>query len=507
MDAQIAESIRSSFLDLKERDREVKPPTADIEWATLSAYYWDQSREETKRGLRELGVGLKDQRFPIDLSKMLKQAINRQATVYKRAPARWLKDAQLARLPEAGAEHKLLLEILASSLADVSWRLVDRLRTLLEQVAIRFYPSDARQSVVFRLFEPQNMLRDPDPACGDLMDEDRKFALELAGGVFEFWWQTDRRWSMAWVSKEGVPLADDQQPFMATGLASPYDRLPVQMIYADHPAGKPWLPPSQSRQAWVRAFNALSNDTQALVTFQAWRQRVYKRRDPNNKLPQDIGPGATITIEEGEELIDLPASDAMLGCIETLKAFAAFFAIGENLPSSEFEPGGSIVTGAALRVLLAPLLDRREDQVPLVVPDERRAWAKLISVHNTHAAKWDRPTLDPTLVLDLEVPDLEAPTTETEMGNLTSRQLAVGTASTIDLIQREYGCTRDQAIARYERIQKDFALYPPRVAPTVEQTGPRMSEVREAPTPADRAPDAILDGRASVLDALKRASA
>jgi hypothetical protein len=131
-------------------------------------------------------------------------------------------------------------------------------------------------------------------------------------------------------------------------------------------------------------------------------------------------------------------------------------------------------------------------------------YARLRAVHNVHAVAWGADILDDDVELELEVPDLEAPTTETEAGNLAARQLAIGTASVIDLIQRESGCTRAEAIRRYERILGDLERYPARVAAAApDVSGPRPTE---APRPPDLAPDAVLDGQDSVMDAVRAGS-
>jgi hypothetical protein len=154
---------------------------------------------------------------------------------------------------------------------------------------------------------------------------------------------------------------------------------------------------------------------------------------------------------------------------------------------------------------LQPLQDRREDQLPLVLPDERGMFKRLRAVHNLHAVAWQRDLIADDLELELEVADLEAPTTETEAGNLAARQLAIGTASIIDLIQRECACTRAEAIRRYERVREDFAKYPTRVAGAApEVVGPRLAD---GPRPADESPDLVLEGRESVMEAIAEGEA
>jgi len=180
------------------------------------------------------------------------------------------------------------------------------------------------------------------------------------------------------------------------------------------------------------------------------------------------------------------------------------FATSEYLPANEFDPAKQLVTGAAYRVQLQPLQDRREDQLPLVLPDERGMFERMRAVHNLHAIAWGRDLIADAVSLEREVADMEAPTTETESGNLAARQLAIGTASIIDLIQREAACTRAEAIRRYERVRSDFIKYPTRVAEPPDVAGPRPAE---GPRPPDLAPDVVLEGRESVMEAVAEGEA
>lgn len=485
---------------LRAADVSTKPSGADREWSELAAYYDDQSRSHTRRALQDLGMGLADNQLPIDVGPLLRQVVDRAATVYRRAPSRFLaRDGE--RLAEDSPEHQVMLRTLDRAQYDVSWRRIDRRRTLLGQDVVRLYPSDQRQSVVLRSFGPHQVLRMVDPANGDLMDDDEAFALALAGNSYEVWYRhpDDRAWCAVWLDADGGLLA--RQPYgQYPDFRSPYSVLPVQQIYADYPGGQPWIAPSQSRQAYVRAISATVNDIMALVAFQAHSTRVYMRRDPNNRLPEATGPGVVLAIDGDEDVRDLTPNPAITQAVGVAELLLRLLATSEYLPSNEFDPSKQLVTGAAYRVQLQPLQDRREDQLPLVVPDERALYARLRSVHNTHAIGWGVDLLDDDVELELELPDLEAPTTETEAGNLAARQLAIGTASVIDLIQRETGSTRADAIRRYERVMADLEKYPARVAQGAAAiSGPRPAE---GPRPPDLAPDAVLDGRDSVVDAI-----
>jgi hypothetical protein len=487
---------------LRDADVAVKPGGADREWAELAAYYDDQSRRQTAKALEDLGMGLANNQLPIDIGPLLRQVVDRSATVYRRPPSRFLL-REGERLPEDSWEHQSYLGILEDAQYDVAWRRIDRRRTLLGQDIVRFYPSDQRRAVVLRSFAPHQVLRQPDMANGDLMDEDEAFALQLAGDNLELWYRhpEDRAWCAVWVDHDGNLLA--RQPFgQYEDFRSPYAQLPVQQVYADFPGGQAWLPPSQSRQAYVRAISATVNDVMALVAFQAHSTRVYQRMDPNNRLPESTGPGMVINIDKDEDVRDIVPAPAITQAVGVAEMLLRLFATSEYLPANEFDPSKQLVTGAAYRVQLQPLQDRREDQLPLVLPDERMAFRRLRAVHNLHAAAWQRDLIADDLDLELEVPDLEAPTTETEAGNLAARQLAIGTASVIDLIQRETGSTRADAIRRYERVMADLERYPSRLATAKPPVvGPQLAA---GPRPPDEAPDAVLDSSDSVMDAIAR---
>jgi len=485
---------------VRDADRASKPSGADREWSELAAYYDDQSRGHTRRALQDLGMGLADNQLPIDVGPLLRQVVDRAATVYRRAPSRFLaRDGE--RLAEDSPEHLAMLGVLERAQYDVAWRRIDRRRTLLGQDIVRLYPSDARGSVVLRSFGPHQVMRMTDPANGDLMDDDQAFVLQLSGGSSELWYRhpDDGAWCAVWLSADGALLP--RQPFLELDeYRSPYTRLPVQQVYSDYPGGQPWLPPSQSRQAYVRGISAVVNDILALVAFQAHSTRVYLRRDPNNRLPDATGPGVVIAVDADEDVRDLTPAPAITQAVGVAEMLLRLFSTSEYLPANEFDPSKQLVTGAAYRVQLQPLQDRREDQIPLVLPDERGMYDRLRAVHNVHAVAWGADILDTDVQLELEVPDLEAPTTETEAGNLAARQLAIGTASVIDLLQRESGCTRAEAIRRYERILGDLERYPSRLAGAApDVTGPRPAA---SARPPDNAPDAVLDGRDSVVDAI-----
>ena len=529
-----APKLANRLGNVLEASAATKPRDADQLWTELSAYFHDKAQDLTRRTLRSLGVGLRDNRRPVEPGVMLGRIVRRTAVMYDRPPSRWLTNAQGKRLSESSPDHRAMLDALRRAQYDLAWKTVDRLRALHRQVAIRFYPSDHRRGVVVRVFEPQHVHRWVDPACADLMDHDQAFALELAADTFEVWWRDDLgQWRMQWTDKNGAALPSPMQPFgpeqlgrlavlerrgdgereqrplgdatsipagFEPAFVSPYEELPAQMIYESYPAGRPWLDPPQSRSGWIAMLSAIANDLWAMVTHQAHDKKVYKRRNPNNQLPEADGPSTTWNIDTEDEVELLHSDPKISESKEVLDRIAELWTLTEDLPVHELNAKpGEIVTGAALRVQMEPLQSRREDQVPLAQDDEREAWRRFRAVHNVHSAAWRVNELRPGLEMEVEIPDLAIPTTETERGNLVTRQLTIGTTSVIDVIMQERQCTREQAIKHFERVQADFEAYPPRVVP--KESGPQNTQP-PTNTP-NNSPDFVRDGRASRMDAIR----
>lgn len=489
---------------LKKADAAWKSSDYTDDVSSLVAYYDDASSDLTRQRLTELGVGLKANRRPLEVS-LLRRVIDRIAVVYDRPATRWLLKPSGERFAEDSGEHRLMTEILDRAQYDLAWRRVDRRRALVRMCAVRFYPSDARRSVVLRTFDPSQILRSPSTHAPDCIDEDNRFALKLAGGAWEAWERTSDGWICFWLDEKGAPL--ESQPFGAAG-AAPYPELPVQLIYDDWPDGRPWLPVRCSRLSWVEAINAISNDLWALIVTQAHSQRVLKSSNPTATWPSEAGPSTVVRIDADEDVEDLSANPRIAECQAVLESLTRLWMISEDLPASELDRSKQVVTGATLRVQEQPLLQRREAQIPLAREDERIAWRRLRAVHNFHAPDWGVPILNPTTELDVELADVEIPVDAREAQETIARSMALGSASVIDLIQAEHRVPRHQAIRIYERIQADREAYPIKGEPASQVAGQKPADV-EAPengadNGADAAPslsDLARDGADSVTDA------
>jgi hypothetical protein len=471
----------TGFQELRDIDARTKPSGADDEWTLADAYYHDQSRATTVARLRQLGLGLAGNTRPLEVS-LLRRVVDRLATIYDRAPTRWLTLGG-TRLPEDDSDHRAMDEVLRRAQYNLAWRHVDRTRALLRQAVIRVYPSDPRRSTVVRVFQPHNVMREVDAGSPDTMDTDRQFALCLAVDpeIWEWWTRTDDGWHMQWVDERGDPLDDERQPLVATGFVCPYRELPVQIVYDDYSGGRAWIPPRNSRSSWVEAINAMSNDLWNLVVHEAHDTKAVSTDSPE-EVPSEHGPGKAWALPRDATVSVLTGNPKIAESKAVLNNCVRLWTLSEDLPTSEFDDAKQVVTGAALRVQQGPLLARREAQVPLAEEDERQAWRRLRSVHNVHASTWNVARLREDTEMDVEIGQVHLPVDQRELLDVASRSLALGTRSVIDVIQEQANVDRPTAIRIYERVAADREAYPIAVGSSdlaAMQDGPRLADVAE----------------------------
>lgn len=506
---------------LKAVDRETKPPEADREWFRLYQYYCDQGRTETSHHLRRMGAGISTEKVPHPIEvQLLRRVIDRLAVIYDRPPVRWLANNAGVRLQDSNPEHKAMVAALDRAQYNLAWRQVDRLRTLLRQEFIRFYPSPSRQSVVPRVFAPFNVMRHVSSTAPDDVDQDEALALRISKrGESEVWeyWRKERGpdesfWSVCYVDEAGGFA--DEQPFSleeATeaglllvrgqsfdGFRSPYPEIPVLQVFDDYAGGQAWLPPRMSRTGWVEAINAISNDLWNLIFYESHSIKLLKSDDPN-AMPTEVGPNTLVRVsaDANEDFQIVGQQPNMQESREILEYFVRLWTLSEDLPASEFDRNKQVVTGAARRVESAPLLARREAQVPLAETDERLAYQRFRSVHNYHRSEgWVR-TLGTERHLEVDIPDLDIPEDVQARYEANARALALGTKSMIDIIMEDRGIPRHQAIKLYGRIKEDFELYPSLLTGSTDQSninGPRLT--------APSSPAEMVDGD-SQADAIR----
>lgn len=475
----------------------------DADVAALVSYYSDTSRMRTIARLRELGVGIRDNLRPLEVS-LLRYVVDQLAVAYSSAPSRWLLDDLGIRIPHADPVHRTFSEALSTSQYDLMWRHVDRMRALCRQCVVRFYPVDEVRRVEVRVFTPDLVMREPHPAIGSEMSLDRRFALRLSGRNLEYWWKPEDApdtWHMVWTDERGSMLPDEAQPLASSGFASPYSMLPVGIVYDEYPSGQAWLAPRSHRLAAVEAVNAMANDLWALIRTQAHSTRMFTGVDPRD-VPSERGPDVDLVFPAPDASgVDLTPSPKITESLEVLQHTIRMFLISENLPIDGLTPGAQVLTGIALRTQLRGLTERRQALVALAAQDERASYDRFRSVHNLHSGVWQTSQLPPGPV-DVELGDLDVPTDAREELEAGSREIALGIASRVDLAMRIRRVGREAAMRIIQQVDADNALVPVPVAPdaaTVTQAGPKTST----------APDVVLDGdgaadqRASVMDALR----
>lgn len=481
-----------NLAELLEHDRSCKPPGADDEWLRLNDYYNDTSRELTEEFNDTVGAGLEDAPRPLEIS-LLRRINDRIAIVYAVPPTRrLLRDDE--PLEDEAPEMKALARAYKRAMMDVSFRRADRLRALFRQCVIRFYPSDAQRSVVMRVFEPYNVARRQDPSSADQIETDLEFALCLsktgAGAVYEHWTRDPDTnvWSMLVVNEKGEPVGE--QPFAVTGGLNPYGLLPLLQIYDEIPQGRGWLAPRCSRASWASAANALINDLWALVHDQAHDNIAFSMDDPDS-APTETGPGSAWALEKGDTVQRLSGNPKIAEAERVLLTLLATWSISEDLPANEFDRSKSIVTGVALMVQERGLNVRRRELVPLAENDERLAYERFAAIHNLHCRGWGLQPLATELELLMQAGEIRPPRDPAELIENTLKEIALGTASPIDLIMRLQGCDRPTAIRMWKQAQADLVAYPPRQNAGSMQSGPRGAGLDATPAPGALDPQAV----------------
>lgn len=476
---------------LKDIDLKTKPPNSEQAWIQLANYYDDASRLITIEANKSLGAGLRGNDRPLTLN-LIRRIVRRLAVCYKAAPTRWLSQGA-TRLGDNDPDMVALHQTLKRMSYDIDWARADQLSTLHRQIAVRWYPSASRRAVVMRCFEPFNLIRDPDPTAGDDIASDRRFALLLSkqgnDEIWEYWERLDGGWYAALIDQGGALLVD--QPFAETALMSPYNVPPVQMIYDETPQGRTWLPPRESWLSWARAINAMAEDVWALVLSQAHSERVLKTDDPAS-APTTTGPNTLLRLEREDAYELVSGSPKISESLEVLANFMRFWALSEDLPSSDFDANKTILTGVALMVQERPLDARRAERTPLAASNESLAYRLWQPVHNDNAGVWGVPVLSDRLELGAALGATKEPTNARELHEAYFGELAIGSLSLIDFIMAARSINRADAIKEYARVQADRESYPAAENPgAMASEGPRLPGVNATPEPIDSAPSVV----------------
>lgn len=442
---------------IKAADAKHKPVGVTETWCQLAQYHDDTSRTLTVANLQRLGLGLRDNIHPVEVN-LLAYVMQRLNVVYSDPPSRFLLRGD-KRVPEGSSQHKLLLRAYETAGIDVAMRSAAVRTALLGQVFLRLYPIDARGSVVLRVFDPQYVLRDPDPGAADQITQDARFALSLAGDLYECWERTGDSWRCEWQTKDGA-LAPTQ-PFDGS---APYASLPVVQLADRWTGGRAWLPPKASRVGLIEAINAQANDLLNLGAIQGHGQWVYRREDPNTKLPAQTGAGTVWEVGANDVVESITPTTNIAQVREVLQHYVRLFLAVEGLPPDELDGGRQVYSGAQLQAAERTLMERREAQLPICAAAERDLFRAFVAVHNVHAAAWGEESFDESLELSVEFGDIDQPVDSKDQIETLTNGLAARLISPIDALQRVHSCSREQAIQIAERIKSDFEAYPIQVA-------------------------------------------
>jgi len=452
----------TTISELKRIDENAKPAGADKEWKLAHEFFDDRSRSTTMSINESLGVGIGDNPYPIEVA-IFRRVITRLSAVYRAPASRWLLNDAGGRMDDADPAQRALTALFRRARYDVTWRKIDRLRTLFRQVVVRWYPSNGRKCPVARVFAPYNIIRRPSSSEGDILESDHEFAL-LIGLEPETWehWQRDPlsgAWAMSIVTAAEGMEESRVESFEESGGVSPYGLLPAALIYDEDPLGQAYLPPRASRTAMQIAINAKSNDLWSLIRGQA-HDSIYWSTDDPEELPTETGTGIVAAVPKDAKLIQHSPSPAIKESEAVLRTAIKLWLVSEGIPSADLDDSKTILTGAALRVQERELREKREEQVDLAYTDELVAWEIVRAINDTHAAEWNVRAFGASAGIELELADVEGVTEPKIEQAFWHAEIAAGHASAIDWIRRRDNVPRHEAIKVWARTQVDLANFP-----------------------------------------------
>jgi len=456
-----------TFYDMKallEADRALKPGGTkyDDDSVMLKKYYEDSAQTEIRSFLRTLGMGDSSNPHPLSMSTM-RRVIDEQSVVYSTPPVRALEIGGL-ELEDDAREMRDLAKVFEKMLYQVHWQTIDELRNLYRQVAVLFSESGPHGCVQMRIFEPFNLRRRTDARARDIMDADEAVAFQISAAeepeneLFELWMhEDDGTWRMNVI--DGVGQMSGVQPYGDDGV-SPFGTVaPFMMVYDELPRNRAYLPMNANRLGYAKNLAAVLNDIMYLIKLEAHTSLAITSDDTRG-VPTETGPGKIFVLPGDATINTLATSPKIKDSAEQLDRVLRYWANSESLPSDAFQETKTPVTGTALKVHQLPLARRRARQVPMVAPNEARAYEKLVVVHNTYADFWGLPMLPDDATLKVTAASTWQPIDQKEMQEVYFKDISVGGESLISYLQVKDGLTRTQAIEKYDRVQRDRELYP-----------------------------------------------
>lgn len=507
-----------SLIDVKsirKADEALKPGGVqyDEDAIKLAQLFEDRSRALTTAYLKQRGLGRPNESTPIEVS-ILRRIVEALAVTYRTPPVRRLA-VNGRELADANPSAQALAQVYARMSIDLHMQTIDVMRTLYRQVVVTYAESHAHGCAQLRVFEPFNVARKANPMAADTLEEDEAILLCVCAGkddassLYQAWLHADDGSWRCWVVDGRGELAEGvDQPYDEDGIP-PFEGLPAQLIYDEHPRGRAYLPIPQSRVSFALAVNGLVADLAYLVQMES-HTPMHLATDDTRGVPTETGPGKLWLSPADSRITALATNPKIAESGEVLDQLLRLWLTGETLPGDALKAGAPIVTGAALKVRERDLTARRQRQVALAIEDERRAYAKIAAVHNTFAEVWRLPELREDAELRVSIARQYVPADPKEVQDRMYRDIAIGAASVLDYIQERDGCDRDTAIRTWQRVQEDRALFPVGQTPgaLVEDAGPLAALGPGSATkkPGEFNPElgTSTEG-ASVVDAVKRA--
>lgn len=476
---------RVNMKKLLERDLALKGgPELDKESENLSAIYFSQARKLTREWLERLGQGDEDQNKPLQ-SRLLRQLVRTVAVVWRRPPTR-IVTLDETDLPDGDETSKLVDRLYSESKADAYLKALDRSRTLLGTTLGYVSPNPRGGPPLIRVFAPHNVLRNPEDSVQDDPSYDSEVAFRVAAGkdkedsVYHYFVREDERTLRAWRVKGNGDLAGEEDDLFEGGLV-PYEVAPYFVLYDELSEGRAWLPIDETRSAFALTTNVILSELTYLVKQEAHSILAASNLSPGDQLPSRFGPGMLFGFEGEVDLKAVAMNPKLEGVLAVHKHLLEILSSGEGLPPDYFLSTRRYETGAAGRLRMQDLEERRQEQMQDAVRTEAGLFEILRVVHN---ATDGREVIEEDARLRVELARPWFPTDVAEQQRAAAFDLSLGAMSMIDYVMDRHQLSRSQAIAYLERVNVDRERYPVRENPAALLTGPRAANGPGSATPA-----------------------
>lgn len=441
---------------------------------TQTLFYSGRARDLVRRYLEERGMGVQGNKWATALGGLLRRLVGELAVVYRSPPARYLRRQGL-RLEDDDSAQQILTEAYQRSRVDSVFRMADRYRALWRSAFVRLYPSDIHESVRCRIYPPSAMIRDVDPVAPEDLRSDRLVGIIRSDGRIEQFEPTPRGWRYR--------LLDGQQTLSEQILPE----LPIVALWDELPQ-HPYLTPFDWRSGYLYDASMMLAELPAAVMYDVHPRGSLEREYPPAGAPplptsadpeqrqMVVGPGKISVLEEGERLKIHPLQPQISAILSAVDGLVQRWWTDESLPTDAFRQSQS-VSAVGIRALAAPLMERREDQLGLADEAEQAFFSAYRAMHNLYAesGQWDRPWLDDTAEIEVEIGEFDVPSDPTSAVDLIARELAIGIAGPVDAMRARHGIGRREAIERLGQVQRDREQYRIEMDPAAAMGGSRAA--------------------------------